>query len=149
MPGSLPDSAVHTHFKYTTTDRLKKPIAECLLCHEYRKTRNTSRQKQHLLEECPEYHNFIKSKDRPEPKRNSRQSRASFCLEWTQFERLESTRRLPRQSMSLANHSHSSKIKNGLKSGKNLDILLQLDRHCLGLFLIRLIARLRKMLNLC
>ena len=69
MPGSLPDSAVHMHFKYTTTDRLKKPIAECLLCHEYRKTRNTSWQKQHLLEECLEYHNFIKSKDQPEPKK--------------------------------------------------------------------------------
>lgn len=64
MVGSIPDSGVHEHFAYSQLEGAKNETAECLRCHKYKKAKNTSRQKQHLLEHCPEYKDWLIANDR-------------------------------------------------------------------------------------
>ncbi|KAI9743520.1 MAG: hypothetical protein M1818_002833 [Claussenomyces sp. TS43310] len=59
MVGSIPDSSVHEHFSYTQIPGAKNETSECLRCHRYKKARNTSRQKAHLLDHCPEYKDWL------------------------------------------------------------------------------------------
>jgi hypothetical protein len=54
MTRSIPDAAVHKHFKYTVLASKKKRYAECIRCHKWTYAQNTTRQREHL-QKCPRY----------------------------------------------------------------------------------------------
>lgn len=60
--GALLDNRVHDYFEYITIEGARKPIAVCKCCNKYRKAKNTSRQRVHLLEECTKYHPTVELK---------------------------------------------------------------------------------------
>jgi hypothetical protein len=60
--GAMPDELVHDYFDYITMAGARKPVAVCKCCNKYRKAKNTSRQRVHLLEECPKYYPTVDTK---------------------------------------------------------------------------------------